>query len=337
MSNIKRHTGALGVLLAVVCLLMLGLAGCRGAAEQATPTQLSADAVLTAAASTAEARMTAQAATPSPTATTEMPTASPPATTPALTITSSLVTPTSTLTAAPVSGGTDIAEFVTDVTIPDGTSFRPGEAFTKTWRLKNVGTSTWTPAYSLVFVSGNAMGGAAAIPLPGDVPPGGTTDLSAPSDPGNYFGFWMLRSPSQRNFGVGPGGDQPFYVEINVRGEAGSGTPAPTSPPGSSGNIVRDVNIAVDQAAFEGACPHTFNFIARFTLSHPATVSYRLEAETGFPLTLPEPVTAALDAGTYTLSYTLEFTGSLSGWARLHVTAPEDVTSNQATFTLRCK
>ena len=47
----------------------------------------------------------------------------------------------------------DAAAFVRDVTIPDGTIVEPGRDFTKTWRLKNVGTCSWTTAYALVFVS----------------------------------------------------------------------------------------------------------------------------------------------------------------------------------------
>lgn len=33
----------------------------------------------------------------------------------------------------------DQADFVQDVSIPDGTRMLPGQAFTKTWRLRNVG------------------------------------------------------------------------------------------------------------------------------------------------------------------------------------------------------
>ena len=37
----------------------------------------------------------------------------------------------------------DAATFVSDVTVPDGTSFNPGDTFTKTWRLSNSGSTTW--------------------------------------------------------------------------------------------------------------------------------------------------------------------------------------------------
>ncbi len=51
----------------------------------------------------------------------------------------------------------NIAEFVKDVTVPDDTRLPPGEAFEKTWRLKNIGTCEWTPAYAIVFVGDNVL------------------------------------------------------------------------------------------------------------------------------------------------------------------------------------
>jgi hypothetical protein len=72
----------------------------------------------------------------------------------------------------------DWVSFVKDVTIPDGTVFAPGEAFTKTWRLKNRGTCTWTPDYMLVFASGERLGDTTVVRLPGYVSPGQTVDVS---------------------------------------------------------------------------------------------------------------------------------------------------------------
>ena len=45
----------------------------------------------------------------------------------------------------------DWIHFVADVSVPDGTTFEPGDTFVKTWRLQNRGTCTWTPEYRLVF------------------------------------------------------------------------------------------------------------------------------------------------------------------------------------------
>ena len=48
----------------------------------------------------------------------------------------------------------DMAQFVADVTIPDGTTLAPGATFAKTWRLKNIGSCTWTTSYAVVFTGG---------------------------------------------------------------------------------------------------------------------------------------------------------------------------------------
>jgi len=133
-------------------------------------------------------------------------------------------TPTATL---PPATSCDKAEFVQDMSVPDGTTFAPGAAFTKTWRLKNVGTCTWTASYSLAFVSGDQMGGASASPLPGEVAPGQMVDVSAyltaPTASGAYAGYWMLRNASGGFFGIGPTASNPFWVKINVSGGGSSG------------------------------------------------------------------------------------------------------------------
>ena len=115
----------------------------------------------------------------------------------------------------------DWVSFVKDVTIPDGTLLDPGEIFTKTWRLENRGTCTWTPDYMLVFTSGEALGSTTAVRLPGYVSPGQTVDVSvtltASSQSGKHIGYWMLRNPSGALFGYGNNANQAFYVEIRVK------------------------------------------------------------------------------------------------------------------------
>lgn len=65
-------------------------------------------------------------------------------------------TPTPTLTPKP-----DCSERVEleGETIPDQANILPGEIFEKTWTLRNVGTCTWTPDYSMIFVGGEQMSG----------------------------------------------------------------------------------------------------------------------------------------------------------------------------------
>lgn len=110
--------------------------------------------------------------------------------------------------------------FVKDVTVPDMTRLEAGKAFDKVWRLRNAGTCTWTPAYDLVFVSGQRMGAPESQVLARSVAPGETVDVSvrlrAPVDDGLYFGRWMLRNDEDVLFGLGASGNAPFWAQILV-------------------------------------------------------------------------------------------------------------------------
>jgi hypothetical protein len=115
---------------------------------------------------------------------------------------------------------TDRAQFVADVTVEDGADFAPDQSFTKTWRLRNNGTCTWTSSYDLVFDHGDHMGGPAVKALPGIVEPGEMVDISvdlvAPSAEGGYIGYWLLRNGEGMLFGIGADADIAFWVEIEV-------------------------------------------------------------------------------------------------------------------------
>ncbi|HWQ84642.1 MAG TPA: NBR1-Ig-like domain-containing protein [Anaerolineales bacterium] len=338
---IKQKVFVLVVALAVV------LTACKSPAPETTsePTK-DPNAVMTAAANTASARLTDIAAL-TPTALPATPTETPVPATPTLAATTAA--PQASPTTAPVTGQ-DQAAYVSDVTVPDGTNFQPGEQFTKTWRIANTGTSTWTTAYKLAWVDGNQMGGPASVAVPSQVGPGQNVDISvnltAPATAGKYTGYWKMMNASGALF------DSLVYVEINVGGAtaaAGTGTPAVTGTPGPSpttgsnpptatqaANVVTGAALGVDQGEVSGTCPHTYLFTAQITLSQAANVTYRLEAETGFDLTLPGPATTALNAGVNVMSYQLEFADNVSGWARLRVTSPNEVVSNQVNFTLTC-
>ena len=130
--------------------------------------------------------------------------------------------------ASPVSAATcDWAQFVADVTVPDGSIFDPGQAFTKTWRLRNIGTCTWSKSYTMVYDTGEKMGTTLSVPFTADVAPGGTIDLSvsmtAPSNAGHYIGYWKFKNASGALFGIGTTANKDWWVEINVRGTAQSG------------------------------------------------------------------------------------------------------------------
>jgi hypothetical protein len=121
----------------------------------------------------------------------------------------------------------DWAQFVSDVTVPDGTIFQPGATFTKTWRLKNIGTCTWTPSYSMVFASGTQMGTTTSVSMPGTIAPGQTVDVSvpmtAPNTAGTYIGYWKFKNPSGVLFGIGYNANSPWWVQIRVQGDVQTG------------------------------------------------------------------------------------------------------------------
>ncbi len=140
-----------------------------------------------------------------------------PTATPTITLTP---TPTLTPSATTPPIPCDWAALVKDVTVPDGTIFKPDQDFTKTWRLKNIGSCTWTRGYSLVFVSGDRMTGDEVTRLKSKVTPGQMIDISieltAPIQPGKSTGYWALRNQSGLNFGTGPNADEPFSVIVRV-------------------------------------------------------------------------------------------------------------------------
>lgn len=116
----------------------------------------------------------------------------------------------------------DWAEFITDVTYPDGSTIGRDESFTKIWRLKNIGTCTWTTDYAVVFVSGDSMNAPAAAALTGNVNPGQTVDiqvkLTSPSKDGRYRAEFKLRNGAGLLFGVGAAATTTFWVDIRVSG-----------------------------------------------------------------------------------------------------------------------
>lgn len=127
--------------------------------------------------------------------------------------------PTSTPLAPVVVVGCNQATFVSDISIPDGTILPPSSKFTKTWRLKNSGTCTWSTKYSLVFYSGEKMGGS-TLNMPANVAPGQTVDLAVdlttPGTNGKYRSSWILQNASGESFGVGANNGT-IYASIVVQ------------------------------------------------------------------------------------------------------------------------
>ncbi len=109
--------------------------------------------------------------------------------------------------------------FYADVTIPDGTVFKQGETFTKTWSIRNEGTCTITEGYTLVFAAGDPLDGPLTSPMP-EIAPGQIADLSvnlaAPKQGGKYGANYEFRDPNGNRFGVNSNGIDYIWVEIVV-------------------------------------------------------------------------------------------------------------------------
>ncbi len=210
------------LILSVSLLVGLSLAACLPGMQPAAT--MSPELLGTLSAQTVTARLTEIAQQTAVVLPTQAPaTASP---------TVEVITPTSTNTSIPPtetpipatatpSLPCNAAQFVKDVNVPDGSVFKPSQTFTKTWRIKNVGSCTWSAAYAIVFVSGNAMSGPSSTGLNATVRPGEMIDVSvnltAPSSTGDYTGNWALRTTSGTIFGIGKSHEESFWVKISVK------------------------------------------------------------------------------------------------------------------------
>jgi len=151
----------------------------------------------------------------------------------------------------------NVAQFITDVTIPDGSVMIPGQAFIKIWRLKNIGSCTWT-GFSLVFDNGDSMGGPASKAI-GTVNPNAEVDLDvnliAPAAPGSYKGNWRIVTNGSVPVPVVNGSlGKTFYVDIKVQNPPTATNTLPALPPaialvvltglpGEGGNVGSDGSV----------------------------------------------------------------------------------------------
>jgi hypothetical protein len=216
-----------GVIGAWVCLL--GLAGCSSPTPTSMPTQ-DMNPFRTEVAATVFAQVTHDLAltpstTPIPSSTaTTTPTTTPvqptsPVASPSLTVTLATAIPTAVLA--------DRAQWVSQ-SIPDESVFAPGETFTMTWQLKNVGASTWKPTYLLRYYSGDLFGAPKEIVVGKEVLPGATVEITlkmkAPGAAGNYRSDWVLSSETRSNF------KDAVFLKITVAAPP-TATRAPTPSP----------------------------------------------------------------------------------------------------------
>lgn len=287
------------------------------------PSQNSEDIASTAAAETVQALLSA---TPSSGVATASYTPLPIPVTPTF-------TPLPAVTNTPAATATtncNVGQFVTDVTIPDGTVVTPGQAFTKKWRIKNIGSCAWT-GFSLVFDSGDSMGGSATKAI-STVNPGQEIDLeinlTAPSTVGNYRGYWRINTNGGVLVPIVNGSQgKTFYVDIKVQNPS-TATPSPTPTPTSTPVF------AVTSVTFTntGGCG-AFTATANITANGAGSVTYHWVRSDGATDTVSHPAVIFTSAGTQSVNTSWSTTASGTMWLDLYIDTPNNQQFGRASFT----
>jgi uncharacterized protein YkwD len=158
----------------------------------------------------------------------------------------------------------DTASFVADVTVPDNTKFKQGDAIHKVWRVKNSGTCVWNSQYTLVFTSGDQMGALSSTPL-NATQPGNTLDIAvdmvAPSKDGGYRGDFELHDPSGAVLPIDQAKTLWLTITVGVATTDLSGT-ATSAPKGNSGsNQASGPGLANTTCAFTTSSNHVDDVI----------------------------------------------------------------------------
>ncbi len=197
--------------------------------------------------------------------------------------------------------------------VAEGATLKPGETFTWTWKLKNVGTCTWNADYALVFSTGNSLSGPLVVRLNRTVIPQTTADLTinltAPAAPGFYTGSWVIKSASGQDFGVGEDAREMLTAAVQVEGvtqtaPTGTYTPAATlavtpkaeaTTAGTAQPLCNKVGKVVDVTVPDlTVFLPNWQFVKTWRLENAGTCtwtpSYKLVFNSGNPMSAPKTV-----------------------------------------------
>ena len=207
------------------------------------------------------------------------------------------------------------ALFVSE-TIPDDTEFAGGEAFTKSWTFKNIGTCTWNTNYKLVFATGDAMSGPVSVNMANAVAPDAqvtfSVDLTAPTDPGTYTGYWKLQADDDEQFGQ-------VYVRVKTETVVFQ---------------VTSVTYYMPHTTIDMDCPGDVSISGEITTSAPGTVTYYWTDSDG-----GQSSTKSIDfdaAEAKIVEYTMNVVGAGDQWAKLYIDQPNHQLFGPKNFTVNC-
>jgi hypothetical protein len=121
--------------------------------------------------------------------------------------------------------------FIDDVTVPDGSKFKPGDSIEKIWLVKNSGRCNWNADYRVRFIDGDPMGAGleqALFPARSGKEAEIRINFVAPNQAGLVLSSWQAYSPEGQPFGM------IFYISIVVDPNLPptvTPTPSPTRTP----------------------------------------------------------------------------------------------------------
>ncbi len=215
-----------------------------------------------------------------------------------------------------------------DETMPDGTIIKPGQQFTKSWRIRNDSTCTWSTAYKIVFWDGELMGGGYVYNFPQQALPGDTVEvplvLTAPLEDGTYKSSWKLQTPGGSTFGVGA--NSPFWADIVVS---------------SSTDIkygVTSVTYSVDRNPLNG-CPANVFYTITATISVNGPVNVTVNWRKSDGTTENKQTLKFTEAGSQTTS--MEWSLHLGAatnerWVQIFTVSPTEQDYGKTTFHYTC-
>lgn len=181
---------------AFLAAMLLVACGFAGGTPVATATLVDVNALQTVVVQTIIANITQTAAAQPTLIPTETPTPIPAKPT---------ETATPTLAVSSTAQLCDNSAFVSDASVLDGTQMTAGQAFVKTWKVKNTGTCSWSTGYQLIHAYGETLGGLPSA-LSAEVLPGSEVEISvnlkAPVKTGNYSSYWRLANNNGVPFGM---------------------------------------------------------------------------------------------------------------------------------------
>ncbi len=238
----------------------------------------------------------------------------------------------------------DAAMFVEHTTIPTGTVLGRGQVFTKTWGILNAGTTSWSETYALVFHQGEQMAGPDEQPLfeyhsmPVEaVQPGDfftvTVVLTTPVEEGAYQGYWLLRDPEGKVFGIGENADEPLLVDIIVKAGAGEEV-----------NRIENVTLTATPSNYTGPCPVQIIFSGAIEVNGmgPFSYNYVYDVNTALPgweYLIPPPQTFTYNSpGWHVIEtdFVVNIPEDSDGWIRLDSIGPDGSSFSEIYYNVDC-